>query len=335
MRTILAVAAIAALTFFPLRAHPQQVASGAATPTKAAPDSGAAGAVANPTVIASELEQRYQALLDGDPERDVPASARLATISEHYARLFPYIASPRFLRDATAADLGFAFRAASLAWGYIEDERYLADLRAVFGELADRGIASTSQKVDFLGALVRARHFDAARAFARELRKQHPDLDIEPIPEISGEVDAAEPWVYAVADDAKHLERVPLPVSKGMHLLVVAHPLCGFSRQAMTDLAADDELGPVVRRLATWLSPVDGRLYLPEVADWNRSHPQTPVVLTHRRNQWPMIDDWSTPTFYLLRDGELVGKVQSWPLDTGNRAALAGLLRAGGVIPED
>lgn len=58
MRTILAVAAIATLTFFPLHARPQQVASGVATTTKTAPGSRVAGAVANPVIITSEAELR-------------------------------------------------------------------------------------------------------------------------------------------------------------------------------------------------------------------------------------------------------------------------------------
>jgi hypothetical protein len=99
----------------------------------------------------------------------------------------------------------------------------------------------------------------------------------------------------------------------------------------METLAADPELAPVMARYATWLAPVDQRLYLAVVSAWNLEHAATPVALTRHRSDWPMFDSWATPQFYLLRDGKLLAKFSGWP-EAGNRDKLLELLSKGGLL---
>jgi len=54
-------------------------------------------------------------------------------------------------------------------------------------------------------------------------------------------------------------------------------------------------------------------------------------VLAERREDWPFIKAWSTPTFHVLKDGQLIGSFEGWPREQGRRLQLAALLRHAGV----
>ena len=98
----------------------------------------------------------------------------------------------------------------------------------------------------------------------------------------------------------------------------------------MEALGSDARLSPFLRENATWLAPVNRRIGADVLRSWNAAHAATPVVLTDRREDWPFIRIWSTPTFHVLKDGKLVGTFEGWPGD-GRRPQLVALLRAGGV----
>jgi hypothetical protein len=66
-------------------------------------------------------------------------------------------------------------------------------------------------------------------------------------------------------------------------------------------------------------------------AEWNRAHPQAPMLTLYDRAEWPMFPEWRTPTFYVVRDGKVVGTVVGWkPADA--RGALVALLRENGLL---
>jgi hypothetical protein len=48
-----------------------------------------------------------------------------------------------------------------------------------------------------------------------------------------------------------------------------------------------------------------------------------------KREAWPMIDSWETPTFYFLEHGVVRAKVQGWPKEGHRSELLAGLQKIG------
>ena len=103
-------------------------------------------------------------------------------------------------------------------------------------------------------------------------------------------------------------------------MVVISHPLCHFSRNAMAAIEADPALSKAMAR-SLWLAPVDRKLNLEVIRQWNGEHPEHPMVIAFDRAEWPDFDSWSTPMFYFLRDGKLVSVVEGWPSE-GNKEAL-------------
>lgn len=58
--------------------------------------------------------------------------------------------------------------------------------------------------------------------------------------------------------------------------------------------------------------------------------PRLPIAFSARREDWPFVDDWSSPTFYFLRQGKLVAKVTGWPKE-GRRAEFSAALHQLGL----
>ena len=68
---------------------------------------------------------------------------------------------------------------------------------------------------------------------------------------------------------------------------------------------------------------------------WNTAHTDQSIVLARHKADWPMIDSWETPSFYLLHDGQEVAQFSGWPRE-GNWSQLHALLakrHAGGSEP--
>jgi hypothetical protein len=114
-------------------------------------------------------------------------------------------------------------------------------------------------------------------------------------------------------------------------VVIVSHPLCHFSQAAVQDIQADPVLDKVFREHAKWLVPQDAHLYFDIMQRWNREHPGREVTMTVRREEWPMIDSWSTPTFYFLENGVVSAKVEGWPKG-GRRPELLAALRQVGLV---
>lgn len=283
----------------------------------------------------SGVEERFNRLYAIAQETfGQPDLARIAQIEKSYAAEFGAMA-PSGLPGVSDADLALVFRAAETVEFYSRDSAYLAPMRAVLAELERRGIATDAQRTSYFQALVGLRQFDVARSYA----SANPSLRVEAIPRIDpirGEKGL--PMVYEVDRTGSSLRPRYVDIRTGTKLIVVAHPLCAFSRRAMETLAADTELRPLLPDVL-WMAPVDQLLFLDVVSNWNQSHPLTRIVLARRLSDWPMFQNWATPHFYLLRDGKLVDDFAGWP-KSGNRNRLVQLLKKGrllnhGSVPTD
>jgi hypothetical protein len=107
---------------------------------------------------------------------------------------------------------------------------------------------------------------------------------------------------------------------------------CHFSDDAARGIAADPVLGPAFRAHATWLGQPPGAEDPADVAEWNRAHPQAPMLTLYDRAEWPMFPVWRMPVFYVVRNGTVVGTVVGWK-PTDARDALVALLRENGLLP--
>lgn len=218
--------------------------------------------------------------------------------------------------------LRLRYRAATLTNFYTFDPSHLDDMKRLVDRLEAAGLAKDSERADMFHALIGHRRFDEARNYLIV----HPRLAVGrsvPVVEFIDSSVLSGPTAFVVRDD-ETLEPIRYDLGSGRHLVVVAHPLCSFSRKAMEDLAVDEDFARFPGR-TIWLAPVDQRLSLDAFRAWNNARAASQVVIARHQTDWPFIDDWSTPVFYLIDEGMLVGKLVGWPRG-GSKDALMKLL---------
>lgn len=209
-------------------------------------------------------------------------------------------------------------------------QEHARELASTLALLERRGL-ETSEHVEAMHRLyLHARLFDEARRLAA----LHPSVELEAVPEVIGSRrNSAGVVTWQPGADAASLIEQPFRLRGADRIVVVAHPGCAYSRAAAEAIVGDPVLGPVFAAHASWIAPPSGRLELHRFSEWNATHPASPISLAVRRADWPMIDDWATPTFHLFRGGERVGVVSGWPLDgVGRRGELLEALSEAGLI---
>jgi hypothetical protein len=193
--------------------------------------------------------------------------------------------------------------------------------------LQERGLASSAHYLHMYEIFIGARMLTEARALA----SQHPMPELEPLPELHEEPDVVpgQPTEWVVHQSQRELLRRNADVRAPAQVVIVSHPLCHFSRAAAHDIQTDPVLRETLEGHATWLAPQDTHINFNAVQQWNQQHPEQEVTLTFRREEWPMIDSWATPTFYFLKNGVAVAKVAGWPRQGRRSELLAGLRQIG------
>lgn len=215
------------------------------------------------------------------------------------------------------------YKAAWLAAFYTLDRKYVSAMVVDVDELARRGQASEADVRETYDALLGVRDFEAARSFAKE----HGVLARPPV--VVGYKRSDAPAVLSFAGPA--IERVPVDLGKGQHLIVVGHPTCHFTQNAVGFIERDAELAGLFRKFAIWVAPQDLKFSVDLYRTWNADHPLAALSVVDERNAWPVeIDDWSTPTFYFIQDGTLLAKVVGWPKE-GRRQELLDAFQASGM----
>ncbi|NZA26477.1 hypothetical protein H0E84_08765 [Luteimonas sp. SJ-92] len=261
--------------------------------------------------------QRIETATIGLPERE-----RASAIEDGYRIRFGSVASTR--ANARATDdrtLPFVFEATYLALFYARDPDLYRRLRLIGDEMENRQLANDEHRASIYKSMIGLRRFDDARSYL----ERHPTLNVDPPPTIETlQGGGIGPVVYS-AQTAHRMKEVPVDLDRETRLIATAHPLCGFSRSAMEAAAADASISWVLPQVL-WLAPPDQTLDLEQVVAWNREHPTTQVVISRAKSDWPMIDRWATPTFYLIDNGEVVDSFSGWPRGEDNLSRLRELI---------
>jgi hypothetical protein len=118
----------------------------------------------------------------------------------------------------------------------------------------------------------------------------------------------------------------PMLVSKnfiwprGVQVVVLVNPACRFSRNFFDSLRNDKSLRKIFKN-AVYLIPPHSGLQFDLVREWNRANTEFQMVLAEARRDWPDVQHWETPVFYLYSNGKLVEYIIGWP-EAGNRHAI-------------
>lgn len=291
----------------------------------------AGGAVAgSPGDTASpDIQRRHEQLrqLDDAVHRRADA-VRGEALAARFRELYPDAGDPAALRASDDASLHLRFDDAMLADFYRAEPYALAAMQATLAELERRGAANAEELSRMRNAFLATRRFDEAANFSAA----HPEAEFAPLPRFvdARNIAPGQPSVWRDTGDGR-FERVAMDLGPAQVLVMAG---CHFSDDAAREIAADPVLGPAFRAHASWLGQPPGIEDPADVPEWNRAHPQAPMLTLYDRAEWPMFPEWRMPTFYVVRDGKVVGTVIGWK-PTDARGALIALLRDNGLLPAE
>jgi len=278
---------------------------------------------------ASRIGDRLTAFTSYYPSNPDPSTRQLAAeFSAKYAAWFSPDQTESNLKRLNDSDVTALFSAASTTLFYTCDPRYVRDMRLDFIELQKRRKLTDDQYYEMYKALVAGRMFSAANNLARV----HPSPLIRPLPAIVQENSRKPgPAVLVVTSDSRKVVRRSIDMASGARVIVVSSPLCHFCMRATRDIEQDPALRSVMGKYATWLVRPDGDIRFDQVRDWNRKHPREAMVLAYAIADWPQLDRWETPTFYVLQGRNVVAELVGWPRD-GRKIELKAALQKVGLL---
>lgn len=210
--------------------------------------------------------------------------------------------------DADMENLLFASITAS---GLSNDSDIARHSRAIFDEMASRTILEERHYGDMQTLYMNLRDFDTARAFHAEFAGDHA-LEEVPADPRAADFNATKRSIL-VPEGMHALRHQNFDMPRGDFVLVVADPLCHFTRDAVTAIQADPQLHAYFLQNARWMAPYGVNLDPALVATWNSSFPGFPLVLVDDIRSWPDVDFWGTPTFYVFAKGRIVRSIRGWP----------------------
>ena len=177
-----------------------------------------------------------------------------------------------------------------------------AALRTVYAEMDARGAAPVADLHDHHLA---RRDFAAAAA----LRAAHPSAELAAPPVVEGGPTEGRTVLLNGPDGTLVPQAVEADYTG---VLVLTSARCGFSKAAEADIAGDRALDMALAE-AVWGVPPSSGLADPAILQHNAARPHRPLRHLADRREWPMLTVWATPTFYFVRDGEVVHVAEGWP----------------------
>lgn len=258
-----------------------------------------------------------------DETAAVQESVRRPRLLSAYERLFPADLAAMDLRQLDDSELRSRFTAADLLSFYTNDHD---DLFRYFGELQRRGQAKDLDYVSVFGAHVADRNFVEARKV--KAMAQARGAALERLPAIDDATAGDDALTTLLSLERDGLARRHFDLEGFTGAVVVSHPMCHFSVNAMAAIAADPAVAAAMQD-ALWLAPQDRRLHFDVLQQWNSEHPAQQFHIAYREAEWKVIPAWATPHFHFFDRGDLVTDVEGWPSEGNMNAVRAGLASIG------
>lgn len=276
------------------------------------------------------VEQSYKQLHSMQEQLiAAPWGKRSRMLDTRYQKVLgKYQADRGNLVTLSTKDLRLLFRAAAEMTFYTNDSDYLSAAERDLTILKSRNTKTTLEYTVLYRLYVRTRQFTKANA----LLDAHSSLDVTRLPPIKEEVpDSTEdPTVLSISGHDGTIVHKSFHMGNAPQILVVAHPLCHFTQNAVRDLVRHPKVWQAIAQHSTWIAPQDGRIDIKAFQGWNGAIPQAQIDIAYRQSEWAMIDTWGTPAFYFLNEGKVVSKIDGWP-DGGHIAEIVQDMRKLGL----
>lgn len=279
-------------------------------------------ATAEPSDPAAGLAERLQALDEGSGGQ--PLAQRIKHLRAVYVSDARVAALDRQPYDqcGTAADgdLEDLFAATGQLNFLAREPALLQRMTCLFQRLKQSGTDRAQAARDLYGALIAQRQFAAANVL-----RQREALKVDALPVVSGERTAG--LQVLQLQDALHARLAELP-RNGTRVIALVHPYCGFSMQALAAIADDPTLAWLRPQLQV-VVPSDSTWPITRMLKWNAAHPDLPMQPMQPGAAWTPLLTGLTPTFHVLRDGELRASATGWADEGAAVRKLRSLLEEG------
>lgn len=288
------------------------------------------GAIAETRGLPETVAERHKLFYQTELELDASRPANLhQAMADNYAVHIAVQQKPAILDELPAHSVDLLFNAAYDVAFYTHDRRYVGDMEADLARLQALQADEPRHYQDLHKALVRTRDFAAAKS----MLASQPAVGGNAVPEIEGTlVEGSGPSALVLSEDGASMSQQPIVLNGALDIVVIGHPSCHFSNDAVAAIEANPRLRGVFTRHARWVMPQDGNMQPRRVADWNAAHPAARASYIYRQADWQAIDYWGTPTFYFFRNGKRVGKLVGWPPNGEGEAALRKELEKFGLL---
>lgn len=275
----------------------------------------------------SSISRGFDALIDIERE----SAGRLSTLERAAAMAAAFDKVSRTagaMETLSPEDLKILFRAADLTHNHTLREQDLAVMELALSELFNRELDTQRNRVDMYAAYISMRMFADAQRFA----DKHGIVVDRMTSSIISEVPEDFPGrtLLKIPSANNRLTRTPFVPESGNYIVVISHPLCHFTRDAVSAIERDSVLSDIFSKNSFWIAPVDRNVHFETLRAWNLKHSGAEFSIAYRREDWPQIDYWGTPTFYFFRDNRMVEKVTGWPSE-GRREELIRAARSIGL----
>jgi hypothetical protein len=203
------------------------------------------------------------------------------------------------------------------------DASHIDQLEVDLKEMDRRGMLDDADYRGYYRSLLLTRQFERAERFIA----RHPGAAYEEVPRLEAVDGLPKGLPTAITlDDQRHaMVRQAFDVASPLQIVVVAS--CHFSQDAAKAIQADAQLQPIFAQHAIWLASQSESF--DSVRNWNRQFPTQPIHIAWSNDEWPMLDSWAMPTFYVFRHGQLASRFSGWE-DTGT---LKSRLKEAKVLP--
>ncbi len=190
--------------------------------------------------------------------RDETDAVIARVIREHYAEsLQPRVERLHEEEDAISYkaedDIEALFEAVRASVVYTNSAEIAKDLEALFRVLDEAGRAPEGSAQAVHELLFTVRSLDRLERFFED----HSDRIGDELPSIrdADERTGLHPGILRMRDGGKRLDYEEVVPGKEIDLVIVSHPGCGFSRQAMDYILDDPELAEWIGERGLWLLP--------------------------------------------------------------------------------
>jgi len=242
-------------------------------------------------------------------------------IESEYGSLFGGYDLGKLAGSDNVAALDDFFEATMIMAVFKPTDEYVGTLEDTYAALQNRGAVEPEHTRQLFNAYVAAREFGKAEKFAVDSQSLSNDVpEIRRLDSKRGLGDQATGGryrIYLYRDGANTLvERQLSNRELRQSIIVIAHPLCGFTRSAIEGLYGEfvrPDDSDAVEFL--WLIPPPGGLQMGPVAALQKEYPGLEFGLIGSLDGWEEIEELGTPTFYSIDPGNATDVVVGWTGD--------------------